>query len=189
MLAVTLSALLIGVFMIVVARPLTVMICLAPFRRMTWRAKCFVSWVGLRGAVPIIFATYPVVAGIPGSQVIFNIVFFITLLSLLFQGMTIASVARWLHLDLPSENESNEFGVEIPDEIDSQLTEVTLTLDMLEGGNRLMDMGIAKGTLVMLVKRGKEFIIPNGRMELKVGDKLLYISENRRDEDGDAAVR
>lgn len=189
MLDVTLCALLIGVFMIVVARPLTVMLCLAPFRRMTWRAKCFVSWVGLRGAVPIIFATYPVVAGIPGSQVIFNIVFFITLLSLLFQGMTIATVARWLHLDLPSEKEGNEFGVEIPDEIDSQLTEVTLTPDMLEGGNRLMDMGISQGTLVMLVKRGKEFIIPNGRMELKVGDKLLYISENRRGEDGDVALR
>lgn len=182
MLDVTLSALLIGVFMILVARPLTVLLCLAPFRRMTWRAKCFVSWVGLRGAVPIIFATYPVVAGIPGSQVIFNIVFFITLLSLVFQGMTIASVARWLHLDLPSEKEGNEFGVEIPEEIDSQLTEVTLTPDMLEGGNRLMDMGIAKGTLVMLVKRGKAFIIPNGRMELKAGDKLLYISENKKGE-------
>lgn len=116
MLDVTLSALLIGVFMILVARPVTVMLCLAPFRRMSWRAKCFVSWVGLRGAVPIIFATYPVVADIPGSQVIFNIVFFITLLSLIFQGMTIASVARWLRLDLPSEREGNEFGVEIPEE-------------------------------------------------------------------------
>ncbi len=183
MLDVTLSALLIGVFMILVARPVTVMLCLAPFRRMSWRAKCFVSWVGLRGAVPIIFATYPVVADIPGSQVIFNIVFFITLLSLIFQGMTIASVARWLRLDLPSEREGNEFGVEIPEEIDSQLTEVTLTADMMESGNRLMDMGIANGTLVMLVKRGKEFIIPNGRMELKVGDKLLYISENKKDAD------
>lgn len=184
MLGVTFSALLIGVFMILVARPLTVMLCLAPFGKMTWRAKCFVSWVGLRGAVPIIFATYPVVAGIPGSQVIFNIVFFITLLSLLFQGMTIASVARLLHLDLPSEKEGNDFGVEIPEEIDSQLTDVTLTAEMLEGGNRLMDMDIAKGTLVMLLKRDKEFIIPNGRTELKVGDKLLYISENKRTDAG-----
>ncbi len=182
MLSVTISALLIGLFMIFVARPVTVLLCLSPFREMTWRAKCFVSWVGLRGAVPIIFATYPVVADIPGSQIIFNIVFFITLLSLIFQGMTIASVARWLKLDLPSTEESNEFGVEIPEEIDSQLTEVTLTPAMLENGNRLMDMGIAQGTLVMLVKRGKEFIIPNGRMELQVGDKLLYISENKKEE-------
>ena len=122
------------------------------------------------------------VSEIPGSQVIFNIVFFITLLSLIFQGMTIAPVAKWLGLDLPEEKEGNEFGVEIPEEIDSQLTDVTLTPEMLEDGNRLMDMNIAPGTLVMLVKRGSEFMIPNGRMELKVGDKLLYISENKKEE-------
>lgn len=182
MLEVSISALLIGLFMIFVARPLTVGLCLLPFRQMTFKAKCFVSWVGLRGAVPIIFATYPVVSEIPGSQIIFNIVFFITLLSLIFQGMTIAPVAKWLSLDLPQEKEGNDFGVEIPEEIDSQLTDVTLTAEMLEDGNRLMDMNIAKGTLVMLVKRGKEFMIPNGRMELKVGDKLLYISENKKEE-------
>ena len=182
MLDVSVSALLIGLFMIFVARPLTVGLCLLPFRQMTFKAKCFVSWVGLRGAVPIIFATYPVVSEIPGSQIIFNIVFFITLLSLIFQGMTIAPVAKWLNLDLPQEKEGNDFGVEIPEEIDSQLTDVTLTAEMLEDGNRLMDMNIAKGTLVMLVKRGKEFMIPNGRMELKVGDKLLYISENKKED-------
>lgn len=182
MLGVSVCAMLIGFFMIFVARPLTVMLCLLPFRQMTFKAKCFVSWVGLRGAVPIIFATYPVVSEIPGSQVIFNIVFFITLLSLIFQGMTIAPVAKWLSLDLPEEKEGNEFGVEIPEEIDSQLTDVTLTPEMLEDGNRLMDMNIAPGTLVMLVKRGSEFMIPNGRMELKVGDKLLYISENKKEE-------
>ena len=179
---VTIAAVLISVFMVFVARPLSVALCLLPFRNMSLKAKCFVSWVGLRGAVPIIFATYPVVAEIPGSKVIFNIVFFITLISLIFQGMTIASVARWLKLDLPQEKEGNDFGVEIPEEIDSQLTDVTLTAEMLEDGNRLMDMHIAPGTLVMLVKRGKEFMIPNGRMELKVGDKLLYISENKKEE-------
>ena len=181
MLDIALSGTLIGLFMVLVARPLTVFLCLAPFRKMTFKAKCFVSWVGLRGAVPIIFATYPVVEKIPGSHIMFNIVFFITLLSLILQGMSIASVAKWLGLDLPQEREGNEFGVEIPEEIDSQLTDVTLTAEMLEDGNRLMDMNIAQGTLVMLVKRGKEFMIPNGRMELKVGDKLLYISENRKE--------
>lgn len=172
-------ALLIGLFMIVIARPVSVFACLLPFRKMTNRARLFVSWVGLRGAVPIIFATYPVVAGIPDSNQLFNIVFFITLLSLIFQGMTIAPGARLLHLDLPQEKEGNEFGVELPDEIDSQLMDQTLTADMLENGNRLMDMNIPKGTLVMLVKRGNEFIIPNGQVELHVGDKLLYIMEKK----------
>lgn len=137
--------------------------------------------MGLRGAVPIIFATYPVVAEVPGYNQIFNIVFFITLLSLVIQGMTIATGARMLHLDLPQEKEGNEFGVELPDEIDSQLMDQTLTPEMLAKGNRLMDMDIPRGTLVMLVKRGNEFIIPNGQVELQAGDKLLYISENKKE--------
>lgn len=172
-------ALLIGLFMIIVARPVSVFLCLLPFRNISAKAKLFVSWVGLRGAVPIIFATYPVIAHIEGSQQLFNTVFFITLLSLVVQGMTISSMARWLHLDLPEEKEGNEFGVELPDEIDSKLNDLTLTDDMLSHGNRLKDMNIPKGTLVMLVKRGNEFIIPNGQVELKTGDKLLFISENK----------
>ena len=179
MIDVAVVALLIALFMIIVARPISVFACLLPFRKMTNRARLFVSWVGLRGAVPIIFATYPVVAGIPDSNQLFNIVFFITLLSLVFQGMTIAKGARMLNLDLPQEKEGNEFGVELPDEIDSQLMDQTLTAEMLANGNRLMDMNIPKGTLVMLVKRGNEFIIPNGQVELREGDKLLYISEKK----------
>ena len=179
MIDVAVVALLIALFMIIVARPISVFACLLPFRKMTNRARAFVSWVGLRGAVPIIFATYPVVAGIPDSNQLFNIVFFITLLSLVIQGMTIAKGARMLHLDLPQEKEGNEFGVELPDEIDSQLMDQTLTAEMLANGNRLMDMNIPKGTLVMLVKRGNEFIIPNGQVELMEGDKLLFISEKK----------
>ncbi len=181
MLAIAPVALLIGLFMIVVARPLSVFACLLPFRGISLRARTFVSWVGLRGAVPIIFATYPVVAEIPGADQIFNIVFFITLVSLIFQGMTIAKVARMLHLDLPEEKTGNEFGIELPEEIDSQLMDQTLTAEMLENGNRLMDMNIPKGTLVMIIKRGDRFIVPNGQLELQVGDKLLYISEGGKE--------
>lgn len=179
MLDIAAVALLIGLFMIVIARPVSVFACLLPFRNISNKARLFVSWVGLRGAVPIIFATYPVIAGIAGSQQLFNIVFFITLLSLVVQGMSISSFARWLHLDLPEEKEGNEFGVELPDEIDTKLEDMTLTTEMLAGGNRLKDMNIPKGSLVMLVKRGNEFIIPNGQVELHAGDKLLFISENK----------
>lgn len=179
MLDVAVVALLIGLFMIFIARPVSVFACLLPFRHISNKARLFVSWVGLRGAVPIIFATYPVIAHIEGSQQLFNTVFFITLLSLVVQGMSISSVARWLHLDLPEEKEGNEFGVELPDEIDSKLNDITLTDEMLTHGNRLKDMNIPKGTLVMLVKRGNEFIIPNGQVELQIGDKLLFISENK----------
>lgn len=96
MLSVAAVSLLIGAFMILVGRPLSVFLCLAPFRRIGLRAKTFVSWVGLRGAVPIIFATYPVVAHVEGASQIFNIVFFVTLLSLLVQGTTVIAAGRRL---------------------------------------------------------------------------------------------
>lgn len=179
MLDISVTALLIDVFMILIARPVSVFLCLLPFKGITNKARVFISWVGLRGAVPIIFATYPVIAQIPGSNQLFNIVFFITLLSLTIQGMTISKMARWLKLDLPEEKEGNEFGVELPEEIDTHLDDITLTEDMLSTGNRLADMNIPKGTLVMLIKRGNEFIIPNGQIELHAGDKLLVMSEKK----------
>ncbi len=175
-------ALLIALFMIIVARPISVFACLLPFRSITNKARLFISWVGLRGAVPIIFATYPVIAKIEGSHQLFNIVFFITLLSLVIQGMSISKMAKWLHLDLPEEKEGNDFGVELPDEIDSSLHDITLTAEMLLNGNRLSEMRIPKGSLVMLVKRGNEFLIPNGQLELHEGDKLLFITENKAEQ-------
>ena len=181
MLPITGIGLLIAVFMILVARPASVLVCLLPFRKMKKTSKLFISWVGLRGATPIIFATYPVIEGIDGSDYIFNIVFFITLLSLLIQGTTISSFARKLHLDLPEEPKGNEFGVEITEDVGSSLNEITLTKAMLANGNKLKDMNLPKGCLVMMVKRGNEFIIPNGQVELYEGDKLLIISEEKRD--------
>lgn len=174
-------ALLIGFFMILVARPVSVFLCLLPFRKTTLKSKLFISWVGLRGAVPIIFATYPVIENIDGSQQLFNIVFFITMLSLIIQGTTISKAAKLLNLDLPAPKEGNEFGVELPEEVDSKLNDITLTKEMLLDSNKLKDMNIPKGMLVMLVKRNNEFIIPNGQMELKEGDKLLIISENKEE--------
>lgn len=182
MLGIAIVATLIGIFMIIVARPLSVYLCLLPFKKMPASSKLFVSWVGLRGAVPIIFATYPVVANVEGASQIFNIVFFITILSLVLQGTTISYVARLLHLDAPLEKTGNDFGVELPEDIDSSLHDMVLTEKMLEGGDRLKDMNIPKGTLVMLVKRGDEFIIPNGTVQLHAGDKLLLISENKKEE-------
>ena len=123
MIEVAVVALLIGVFMIVIGRPLSVFLCLLPFRKITLKSRLFVSWVGLRGAVPIIFATYPVVANVEGSNMIFNIVFFITIVSLIVQGTSVSFVARLLHLSTPLEKTGNDFGVELPEEIDTDLSD------------------------------------------------------------------
>ncbi len=88
---------LVSIFLILVARPLAVFLCLSPFK-VALKDKVFISWVGIRGAVPIIFATYPIVAGISSAKMIFNIVFFITLTSALIQGSTIHILAKHLGL-------------------------------------------------------------------------------------------
>ena len=178
MLSVAVPATLIGLFMIFVARPLSVFISLAPFKKMTVASKTFISWVGLRGAVPIIFATYPVVADIPEARQIFNIVFFITILSLVLQGTTLSRMARWLHLDAPLEKKGNDFGVEMPEETNTDLHDIVLNESMLANGNRLKDLHLPKGTLVILVKRKEEFIVPDGSLDLCPGDKLLIITDN-----------
>ena len=180
MLDVAVVATLIGVFMIVVGRPLSVLLCLLPFgRRFTWRSRLFVSWVGLRGAVPIIFATYPVVENVPGAGMIFNIVFFITIISLIVQGTTVSAMARWLNLSAPMPKEGNDFGVELPDEIDSSLSDTTVTADMLTAGDTLKDFHLPPHTLVMIVKRGDSYLVPNGSLRLRPGDKLLLISQSQ----------
>ena len=180
MLDVACVAMLIAGFMILIGRPLSVALCLLPFRKITARSKLYISWVGLRGAVPIIFATYPVVANVEGADQIFNIVFFITLLSLILQGTTLPFFARKLGLSAPMEKTGNDFGVELPDEIDTDLTDITVTPAMIADGDTLKDMSLPQGTLVMIVKRGTEFLVPNGSLHLQVGDKLLLISEGSK---------
>ena len=172
-------SLLIGLFMIVVGRPLSVFLTLAPFRKIGIRSKTFVSWVGLRGAVPIIFATYPVVAGVEGADRIFNIVFFVTLISLLVQGTTVLASARRLRLIDTEAADEEDFGVELADELPTALHTLTLTDRHLAEGNTLRHMHLPAGSLVMMIRRGNEHIVPNGSVELKAGDVLLIIEEER----------
>lgn len=180
MIEVALVATLIGIFMILVGRPLSVFLCFLPFRKkINYKSQMFISWVGLRGAVPIIFATYPVIANVPGASAIFNIVFFITIISLVVQGSTVSMAANILKLSSPLPNTKSDFGVEIPDEINTDLKDITVTAELLEEGNTLKDITLPQGTLVMIVKRGDEYIIPNGTLHLALGDKLLLISEKK----------
>lgn len=177
MLTVAPVSLLIGAFMILIGRPASVFLCLAPMRKINLRAKTFISWVGLRGAVPIIFATYPVIANIDGASQIFNIVFFVTLVSLLIQGTSVIRSARTLHLVDDSLQDEDDFGVELDEQLPTTLQTHKLTDADLIAGDTLREITLPKGALVMLVKRGQKYMVPNGSLKLKKHDALLMISE------------
>lgn len=170
-------ALLAGLFMIFFARPLAVQLSLSIFSGISLRGRSFLAWVGLRGAVPIIFATFPMMNNIEGAETLFNIVFFITLLSLLIQGSTLPIVARWLDLDEEVKQEVSLFGVEIPHHTGAQMEEREVTDTMIEDGNRLMDLDLKDEELVILVRRGEDYFVPKGKLELHMGDILLIVSE------------
>lgn len=168
---------LVGVFMILIARPLSVFLCLIPYKNFSTKGKLYISWVGLRGAVPIIFATYPMIAGIEHASMFFNIVFFITILSLVIQGTTVTSVAKWLGM-IDEAERKDEFGIELPEEIKSAMSEIDVTASVLSHGNKLMHLTLPDHTLAVMVKRDGRYFIPKGHTELKEHDKLLMISDN-----------
>lgn len=173
--------LIISFAMIFITRPLTVFLTLLPFRKMTLRDKTYVSWVGLRGAVPIIFAILPLAADIPHARLIFNIVFLCTLVSLLVQGTSLPIMAKWLGLaEKPRENthKLRDFDIEFSDEIKSITAEIEISDFMLQKGNKLMDLSLPDNTLAVLVKRKEKYIVPTGKTILQDKDKLLIITDD-----------
>lgn len=174
--------LVISVVMIFVTRPLSVFASMAFFREYSLRDRIFVSWVGLRGAVPIIFAILCRVEGVPGSEVMFNIVFLCTLTSLVVQGTTLPIVARWLGVSEPPKAKPRieNFDIDFPEEIKSAATEVEITTQILENGNRLMDLRLPEKTLAILVKRGDNYFVPTGKTVLHLGDHLMLLTDDKQ---------
>ena len=168
-----------GLFLIVIARPLATLTCLAPFRALTKRARIYISWVGLRGAVPIIFATYPWVSQIEGAEAIFNVVFVMTIMSLVIQGTTVSSMAELLGLAY-TEKES-KFQNALQDKVRSAFTEISVTEQMLSEGSTLNKVSLPDNTLVVMVCRDGDYFVPKGNASLQMGDKLLILSD-RHDE-------
>ena len=167
-------ALLIGVFLMLIARPAGIMLSLLPFKGLSFRAKLLTSWVGLKGAGPILFALYTVIEGVDGSSEIFNIVFIITLLSLVVQGMTISPMARLLNMSIDDDPEVETFGMEIPEEMGMLRDHIVSEVD-LEGGDTLRDLHLPHGIRVVMVRRGPKYLVPHGSMKLMEGDRLVII--------------
>ena len=167
---------LIGLFMIFVARPIASFVSLAPFRNFTTKARIYISWVGLRGAVPIIFALYTVSHGVEGSNYLFNVVFVVTIISLLIQGTTVSGMANWLNLSFKEKERTFKLGV--PDHIRSEFSEIEVNGSMLRSGKTLKDIRLPGRTLVVMVYRTGNYFVPKGDTELHKGDKLLVVSDN-----------
>ena len=169
--------LLVAAVLVLVARPVAVFATLAR-SRLANREKLLISWVGLRGAVPIILATFPLVAGVERAETIFDVAFFAVVVSVLVQGTTIPALARRLgvsaplahHRAYPIEAVSTSTG-------NTSMHEVTVSADSAAAGRQLVDLGLPKGALLVLVSRDDEFVVPQGATVLRPGDKALVLAD------------
>ncbi len=169
---------LISLFLIIVARPLSVFISLV-FFKMKLKRRLYISWVGLRGAVPIVFATYPLLAGIDKADAIFNIVFFISVTSVLIQGTTLSVVAKWLDMALPA-------GEKIVTESDKLILNIPKTAmkeyDVVEEygiiGKRIVDLNFPEHAIIAMIKRNGSYITPNGSTAIENKDTLVVLTDN-----------
>ncbi|MDO8747740.1 MAG: potassium/proton antiporter [Candidatus Omnitrophota bacterium] len=170
------AGLLFTLFLMVVARPVSVLLCLLPFK-MNLRKKAMVAWVGLRGSVPIILATFPFMAGISQADTIFNIVFFVVIASVFIQGTSILLVSKILKLDVPLANRiSYPIEFEKTQAIDAELTDVMVPYDSAVAGKMISDLGVPEKCLIVLIARGDKFIIPSGSTPIESGDVLLVLA-------------
>lgn len=177
-LAVAGPGLLLSAVLILMARPLAVLVSMLPFR-ISLRKIAFVGWVGLRGAVPIILATYPLIAGVPQAQEIFNLVFFIVITSVLVQGSTIPLVARLLGVSAKLHHRPRaplEF--EAVDGMRGEMIEVVLPAGSPIVDRRILEVGLPDGALVVLVGRDGRYLIPSGGTQLRAADRLFVLASD-----------
>lgn len=173
--------LLISLFLIVIARPLSIFLSLI-FFKMRLRRRFYISWVGLRGAVPIVFATYPLLAGIEKANMIFNIVFFISVTSVIIQGTTLSIVANWLKVALPEKvKKITELDKLILDLPKSSLQEFKILPGFYAAGKRIVDLHFPKSAFIVMIKRDGQYIRPGGSTELKEDDILMVLTDSKDD--------
>jgi cell volume regulation protein A len=175
------TGLIISLTLILLARPLAVLLSLS-FFKMPMRNKLFISWVGLRGAVPIVFATYPMIAGLERSNDIFHLVFFISVSSLLIQGTTISKIAKWLKVSLLEKvkllSETDKFILELPK---SSLKEFVIFSNDFAHNKRIVDLKLPISSFIVMILRDGQYIRPGGSTLLQSGDKLMILADRPED--------
>lgn len=171
---------LISFFLILVARPVAVFISLMRARDLNYRKKLFISWVGLRGAAPIVFATYPLLAGVAYAETIFNLVFFISVSSVVVQGATLPLMARWLHVSVPTKLKRRfPLDVELGDNSKSELVELDIPEDSPLIGKQIVQIQLPPSALIVLIHRGDAYMTPSGETDLRAFDHLLVLTESK----------
>ena len=170
---------LISAFLILIARPVSVFLSLIPFK-MKLRRRLYISWAGLRGAVPIVFATYPLLAGIDKAEIIFNIVFFISLTSVLIQGTTLSMMAKWLHVALPEKAKpKTPVDLFLSERAKTAMAEIRVPTNSFAVGKKIVDLGFPKSAIIAMIQRDDAYITPNGSSEIEADDVLIILSDRQ----------
>lgn len=171
---------LIAVFLMFIARPIAVYISMA-FFHLRRNERIFISWVGLRGAVPIIFATYPLLANVDKADTIFHLVFFIAVSSVLLQGTTLAIFADSLGLTVPATIKRKfALDLELSDQAKNVMDDIVIDLNSAVVGKEIMSLGLPKTVLIVLIERDGKFITPNGSAKIYANDKLKLMADNEQ---------
>lgn len=169
------KGLLIAVVMMFVARPAAVFLC-APWFRFDWREMTLLSWVGLKGAVPITLAIFPLIYDVGNAALIFNVVFFIVVLSALVQGWSLAPVAGWLGLRLPTEPPPPvTLEISSLQNVDGSVIDFTVRPESRAAGHLVKDLALPTGAVISLIAREKQIIPPHGGTRIEVGDHVLVV--------------
>ncbi|MEX2581713.1 MAG: potassium/proton antiporter [Gemmatimonadota bacterium] len=169
------EGLLVAVVLIFLARPLAVFLILAPFR-FELREIAFLSWIGLKGAVPIVLATYPLLFGLPGALLLFNVVFFVVLVSAVTQGWSLPAVARMLRLEVPSPpTPPVTLDITSLKHVDGDIVEFTVGPNARAAGHLVRDLAIPETVVVALIARGEQIIPPRGSTRINPGDHVFVV--------------
>ncbi|PQO33188.1 potassium/proton antiporter [Blastopirellula marina] len=186
LLAVKWQALGIAVVLIFVARPIAVVVCMLPFR-FRWNEMALASWGGLKGAVPITLATFPLLFHLDEAQLIFDVVFFVVVVSALVQGWSLPWVARKLNLDEPIQG-SPPVQLEIHSlrHVDGDILDYTIEPGSLADGRKVSELGLPEGVTIALIARNDAFIPPRGATTISPGDHVIVVVKSGAGEGLDA---